>query len=202
MVERSSKGSEEVVPMEVEASTDAAEDYGDANDLASDEMLVERVFQDLLDDISIEVACGMHRMAKMGDISYVSIMFPPVQHPSLREPTDNESNHDTRSIDTSTNNDTEDGDTSHVDLLVSGSVPKKARLNATPVQEMEEPEATTTATATTRSAVTDIWGRIPPKEPRRTATCTLCGRHLSALRFAQHLEKCMGIGGSTRGSFK
>eukprot|EP00978_Attheya_sp_CCMP212_P047947 scaffold452925_cov47-Attheya_sp.AAC.1 len=184
MVERSSKGSEEVVQMEVAASTEAAEDYGDGHDLASDDMLVERVFQDLLDDISIEVACGMHRMAKMGDISYVSIMFPPVQHPLslMREPiTDTEINHDTGSIDTNTNHDTEDGDTSHVDLLVSGSVPKKARLNATTVQEMEEPEATTitATTATTRSAVTDIWGRIPPKEPRRTATCTLCGRHLS-----------------------
>lgn len=42
----------------------------------------------------------------------------------------------------------------------------------------------------------DIWGRIPPKEPKQPVQCTLCGRHISTTRFASHLEKCMGI--STR----
>jgi len=42
----------------------------------------------------------------------------------------------------------------------------------------------------------DIWGRIPPKEPKIPVQCTLCGRHMSTSRFASHLEKCMGL--STR----
>ena len=42
----------------------------------------------------------------------------------------------------------------------------------------------------------DIWGRIPPKEPKQPVLCTLCRRHISTSRFASHLEKCMGI--STR----
>lgn len=42
----------------------------------------------------------------------------------------------------------------------------------------------------------DIWGRIPPKEPSYPVDCTVCGRQISSMRFAQHLEKCMGL--STR----
>mmetsp|Transcript_23508 Transcript_23508/g.38897 ORF Transcript_23508/g.38897 Transcript_23508/m.38897 type:complete len:172 (+) Transcript_23508:159-674(+) len=40
----------------------------------------------------------------------------------------------------------------------------------------------------------DIWGKVPPKEPKRLAKCTICDRDVSALRFAPHLDKCMNLG--------
>ena len=50
-------------------------------------------------------------------------------------------------------------------------------------------------TMQTRQALnhTDIWGRIPPKEPKQNVECRICGRQVSALRFAPHLDKCMGL---------
>jgi hypothetical protein len=45
---------------------------------------------------------------------------------------------------------------------------------------------------------TDIWGRIPPKEPKEMTFCSICSRHVSVVRFAPHLDKCMGIGTTTR----
>lgn len=45
---------------------------------------------------------------------------------------------------------------------------------------------------------TDIWGRIPAKEPKEMAFCSICRRHVSVVRFAPHLDKCMGIGTTTR----
>lgn len=44
----------------------------------------------------------------------------------------------------------------------------------------------------------DVWGRIPPKEPKNPVECKLCGRTIATSRFASHLEKCMGL--STRPS--
>mmetsp|Transcript_15142 Transcript_15142/g.23071 ORF Transcript_15142/g.23071 Transcript_15142/m.23071 type:complete len:197 (+) Transcript_15142:91-681(+) len=46
---------------------------------------------------------------------------------------------------------------------------------------------------------TDIWGRIPPKEPKTLAHCRICDRDVCAIRFASHLDKCMNLG-TARGS--
>jgi hypothetical protein len=55
-----------------------------------------------------------------------------------------------------------------------------------------------TTTPSLRSSSYDIYGRIPPKEPKITSTiCLLCGRSVSAIRFAPHLEKCMGLTAGT-----
>jgi len=52
------------------------------------------------------------------------------------------------------------------------------------------------ATGTQQPIGADIWGRIPPKEPKIMPKCDICGRQVSALRFAVHLDKCMNLGNS------
>jgi len=60
--------------------------------------------------------------------------------------------------------------------------------------EKHEASISSTTTPSVRSSSYDIYGRIPPKEPKITSTmCLLCGRSVSAIRFAPHLEKCMGL---------
>ena len=49
-------------------------------------------------------------------------------------------------------------------------------------------------------ASTDIWGRHPLKEPREWTECPVCKRSVNTLRFAPHLDKCMGIGTMARAS--
>ena len=38
-------------------------------------------------------------------------------------------------------------------------------------------------------------GRGPPKEPPQVFLCAHCMRPVHPLRYAPHLEKCMGVGG-------
>ena len=45
----------------------------------------------------------------------------------------------------------------------------------------------------------DIYGRVPPKEPKYPISCPTCNRSISVSRFAAHLEKCMGISGRNLG---
>jgi hypothetical protein len=67
-------------------------------------------------------------------------------------------------------------------------------LPTTSNPEKHEASISTTTTPSVRSSSYDIYGRIPPKEPKITSTmCLLCGRSVSAIRFAPHLEKCMGL---------
>ncbi|CAM9149561.1 unnamed protein product [Phaeothamnion confervicola] len=49
-----------------------------------------------------------------------------------------------------------------------------------------------------RRAGFDIYGRVPPKEPVSHLTCGVCGRLVSALRYAPHLDKCMMGNGRSR----
>jgi hypothetical protein len=49
------------------------------------------------------------------------------------------------------------------------------------------------------SLQTDIYGRIPGREPKYAIACPNCDRHLSSSRLAVHLEKCMGLSSSRRG---
>jgi hypothetical protein len=45
----------------------------------------------------------------------------------------------------------------------------------------------------------DIWGRVPPKEPKQNVECRICGRMVSASKFAPHLDRCMGLSLSRNG---
>jgi hypothetical protein len=63
-----------------------------------------------------------------------------------------------------------------------------------------------TIAITSTTAMTDIWGRVPPKEysmmqgdSTTTMVCTICHQRVgSSLRYASHLDKCLGIGTMSR----
>jgi hypothetical protein len=95
-------------------------------------------------------------------------------------------------------------------------VPKRRKLSSTTApdeQELlsEQPNTSTgesiNGSSTPSAVVTrqqvnsmDIWGRCPPKEPKETIECSICHRQVNTLRFAPHLDKCMGIGTTSRAS--
>ena len=55
----------------------------------------------------------------------------------------------------------------------------------------KNPESTAAASIYSNA---DIWGNIPPKEPKYLVECQVCLRQVSVSRFAAHLDKCMGLG--------
>lgn len=76
-------------------------------------------------------------------------------------------------------------------------------LMVLPTKEGVTGESTTSASSiiTTRQqsyTQADIWGRIPTKEPKFLVKCSICNRMVNTLRFASHLDKCMGIGTTVR----
>lgn len=82
--------------------------------------------------------------------------------------------------------------------FTTSSVGEEYATAATSALERHGVAAVSTSTPSARSSSYDIYGRIPPKEPKITSTiCLLCGRSVSAIRFAPHLEKCMGLTAST-----
>jgi hypothetical protein len=68
---------------------------------------------------------------------------------------------------------------------------------STPVNLPSTPPSSLRATINTMP-LTDIYGRVPGKEPKHTIPCPNCGRQLSSSRLALHLEKCLGLVSSSR----
>jgi hypothetical protein len=57
----------------------------------------------------------------------------------------------------------------------------------------ERQQQKTVMTRNQTNPQTDIWGR-PPRPPNENVECSVCNRQVSTVRFAPHLDKCMGIG--------
>lgn len=49
-----------------------------------------------------------------------------------------------------------------------------------------------------RNSHLDVWDRVPPKDV--LTTCTNCNKVVGVSRFAQHLDKCLGIGNVRKSS--
>ncbi|GAX10177.1 hypothetical protein FisN_3Lh373 [Fistulifera solaris] len=80
---------------------------------------------------------------------------------------------------------------------VKGDAPIQYNINST---EITEPTTESEGIMTRQQTQLDIWGRLPNKEPETMIDCPLCKRLVNTLRFAQHLDKCMGIGTMSRTS--
>lgn len=171
----------------------------DQDDLSEEDRLVEFLYDKMIDSISTDVACGMHRMVKTGAIPYSDLVNP-------------RSRRDIYSSIHESDQHMQDS----LEKYATEVPPPSKRQRRTSLDEVTEsqqhsntiPENQVTLegdeksqTMTTRGhamAAHDIWGRIPPKEPKATSACPVCSRQVSTLRFAPHLDKCMGIGTMSR----
>ena len=168
----------------------------DQDDVSEEDRLVEFLYDKMIDSISTDVACGMHRMVKTGAIPYTDLVNPRSRrdiYPSIHE----------------SDQDMQD---SLEEICHRASSKRQRRTSLDDITESQHsntiPENQVTVegdeksqTMTTRGhamAAHDIWGRIPPKEPKATSACPVCSRQVSTLRFAPHLDKCMGIGTMSR----
>lgn len=93
------------------------------------------------------------------------------------------------------------------DLLANGvewfkhdSPMKLSNGRSDPEEPAPENESNGSSVLTRQQTQLDIWGRLPPKEPESMIDCPLCKRLVSTLRFALHLDKCMGLGTMCRAS--
>lgn len=188
--------------------------------------VVEAVCEDLLTSMCIEVACSTHRMAKTGILPLSKIMDPTIgdhsdacmendggeagtsvvgsNNKSRRRsssilsssilPSEDDTNHTTKRARSDTGASSQNEGASE-----QGDITMTDASFADAVSSRSDQQASTAAARVQQSnyaAGVDIWGNVPPKEPRTTTKCDICGRQVSALRFAPHLDKCMNLGNS------
>ena len=168
---------------------------------SSDDRIVESIYDHMITSICIDVACNMHELIKKGEFSMSELrepfsrrevypeLYKDQEDAAIQETLEKYSTHvpnprkrPHRKVSSSAgNNETLDNNTS-----MGGA------------SETNTPEKAAAPTMQTRHTInhSDIWGRTPPKEPKQACECQICGRFVSTLRFAPHLDKCMGL--STR----
>ena len=147
----------------------------------------KEVLDEMVDAISVELACVLHRMVKTGELKLSDVMFPR-ERVSGKLGSWKFKGQESENIQSS--------------LPVSF---KKQKIDSNnDIQSREKEVAaenshvskTQVSDTCPRDSSLDIWGRIPPKEPKITVKCQNCGKSVSAIRFAPHLDKCMGLGTS------
>jgi hypothetical protein len=198
--------------VEAEDIKDDQEDQVEAEDIKddqeetkpeeiSDNRIVKSIYDHMITSICIDVACNMHELIKRGEFSLSE----------LREPFSR------REVYPELYKDQEDADIQETLEKYSTYVPNPRKRPHRSVSssagndealddskstggasETNTPEKSAAPTMQTRHTInhSDIWGRTPPKEPKQACECKICGRFVSTLRFAPHLDKCMGL--STR----
>lgn len=156
-----------------------------------DAALIQSIYDHLVTSMCIEVACGMHRLAKTGMYPLSDLMQT---HKKARKGFEyvningNSSVHGTKIA--------EHGSSDIVSNTIDAS-----SINAASILDVvdEAPDTNTSSsiisTRKTNKDRVDIWGNIPQKEPvKKSVDCPICGRSVSAIRFAPHLDKCLGLG--------
>lgn len=159
--------------------------------------VAEEICKDLITSIAIEVAFDTHRMAKTGVLPLSQQMDPTTGSTSASElganksrrrsssfvPVEDDSDHGPQPKRSRSNTLASDGTGAGVGDIAGNA------MNGTQQQQEHQQQQQHPVGA-------DIWGRIPPKEPKIMPKCDICGRQVSALRFAVHLDKCMNLGNS------
>ena len=162
--------------------------------------VAEEICKDLITSIAIEVAFDTHRMAKTGVLPLSQLMDPTTRSATSTSlganksrtrsssfvPVEDDSEHGPPSKRSRSNTLASDGTGAGAGVGV-GDIAGDA-VNGTQQQQEQQQQQ--------QPVGADIWGRIPPKEPKIMPKCDICGRQVSALRFAVHLDKCMNLGNS------
>jgi hypothetical protein len=186
----------------------------------SHDRVVRSILYDyLLPKVSIGMACNVHNLIQSGEYSITSLkqpssrqeLYPNIYEGKSEQEMNQELKHYATDFPTTTSSskkrsfsEVSSKDTSSNSTMTGESttaavskVENPTGASNTTALGTEPPAPTTTTTITTtsqRQPNCDIWGRIPPKEPKNACLCQVCGRSVSATRFAQHLDKCLQLG--------
>jgi hypothetical protein len=165
--------------------------------------LVAYIYKELITSICVDVSHKMHRMIKTGQVSPKDLLIPTriELYPSLYDNTQAAKqaldlyatelpSKRARFMQTDpiTNNDDDD---------VEEDFDKNDSDAYTEPADSEPAPATPAVMTLRHQASADIWGH-PPKPGSENVECSVCNRQVSSVRFAPHLDKCMGIGTTSR----
>jgi hypothetical protein len=178
----------------------------------SEDRIVQSIYDHLVTSVCIDIASNMHELIKTGEIPISELKEPFSRQqifPELykdKDPAEIQEILDKYATEVPTtrtrkrkcrHNVSKPTTTTTTTALEKGALTEKDD-DEDFKDTASEPEPPQEPTMQTRHSINhlDIWGRVPAKEPKQNCECQLCGRHVSTLRFASHLDKCMGL--STR----
>ena len=190
------------------------------NQGAMNPVVLDLVYKSLISSVSVDVATRVHRMMKKGIYPSSELLVPKSRsevYPQVYDKKDIGTEEKEYSVEVPQRNkrkrvgeEEEDEYQKYIRVSIdapaaeaaaaasSSNNPEKAPDNAisTPSQ-IGSKQPPPPAPAPPQQYL-DIWGKAPPKEPKDMVECLICGRQVNTLRFAPHLDKCMGIGTTVR----
>jgi hypothetical protein len=155
--------------------------------------LVASIFDQLITSVCVDFSFKIHRMIKTGEFSRRDLtissrmeLYPGVyeNEEEVRRALDEYATElpaKRPRLNTPTDS---NGDSESADKKDSDGSNDSAVTNSVMTRNQTNPQ-------------TDIWGR-PPRPPNENVECSVCNRQVSTVRFAPHLDKCMGIGTTSR----
>ena len=168
---------------------------------------IELVYDRLITSLSTDVAFQIHRMIKTGVYPLSDLLTPEDRselYPDIYG----------RKEDDKNNGNVKDPETELKKYAVFYPEPRKRRrledaakkspvdtANTTTDQaagQQQQQSSGGTQAPPPAAAHLDIYGKMPAKEPAQMVPCTVCGRQVNTLRYAPHLDKCLGIGTTVR----
>eukprot|EP00980_Cylindrotheca_fusiformis_P005737 scaffold1194_cov127-Cylindrotheca_fusiformis.AAC.14 len=180
--------------------------HGDANSFSSEDRIVQSIYEHIVSSVCIDVARNMHELIKTGEIPASELKAPSSReeiYPELykgKTPDEVKEILEKYATEQPTTSRSRKRKLPGAANSTAATITKPGGVENDSDEDFQEPSTTEDQPAGEQAIDhLDIWGKLPPKEPKQTCECRLCGRHVSALRFAPHLDKCMGLS-TARGS--
>lgn len=175
---------------------------------SSEEKIIDSIYEHIVRSVCIDVACNMHELAKTGTLPTSELRAPPSRHEIYPELYDQKTSFEVNEVLES------HGTYQAIKVSRKRKLPseqtseesrdgpsKSADEESEADEDFVDPSNDVEEKPIVKQAISnlDIWGKFPPKEPKKTVKCPECNRFVSTSRFASHLDKCMGLS-TARGS--
>lgn len=175
---------------------------------SSEDRIVDSIYEHIVRSVCIDVACNIHELIKTGALPPSELRAASSRQEIYPELYNNKSSSEVNQIlesfgtyqtpSVSRKRKLPLGETSEDDPFGPS---KSADEESEGDEDFVDPSNAVEDKLSAKQAISnlDIWGKFPPKEPKKTVKCTVCSRFVSTSRFASHLDKCMGLS-TVRGS--
>ncbi|CAJ1953695.1 unnamed protein product [Cylindrotheca closterium] len=178
---------------------------------SSEDKIIDSIYEHIVRSVCIDVACNMHELIKTGALPPSELIATSSRHEIYPELYHSKSPSEVTAIlesfgtyqtpTVSRKRKLPSGETSEDDPDGQDGPSKSTDEDSEGDEDFVDPSNTIEDKPSTKQAISnlDIWGKFPPKEPKKTVKCAVCSRFVSTSRFASHLDKCMGLS-TARGS--
>jgi hypothetical protein len=158
--------------------------------------IAEFIYDDILESLCKSTAAKLHRLIKYGELHVGDIMDRRQLYPDVyNSEEDMQQQLEFYAVEQAK---PQNGPLVENDFLPGTIDSTNDKNYENEIKTEQGPQQATNTQQITVSRHTDIWGNTPLKEPAEMISCSVCSQKINTLRFASHLDKCLGLGNTTR----